>query len=79
MSQSRYVKNNTKEYDYTYYYPGSAGQGIDIYIIDEGLDANYDDFDTYPGTDHERVVMCDGIFDDNKIVVSQTEKEKKIL
>jgi len=77
MSQSRYVKNNTKEYDYTYYYPGSAGQGIDIYIIDEGLDANYDDFDTYPGTDHERVVMCDGIFDDNKIVVSQTEKEKK--
>jgi len=77
ISQSRYVKNNTKEFDYNYYYPGSAGQGIDIYIIDEGLDANYDDFDTYPGTDHERVVMCDGIFNDNTIVESETEEEKK--
>jgi len=77
ISQSRYVKNNTKEFDYNYYYPGNAGQGIDIYIIDEGLDANYDDFDTYPGTDHERVVMCDGIFNDNKIVESETEEEKR--
>jgi len=77
MSQSRYIKNNTQEYDYTYYYPGSAGQGVDIYIIDEGLDTKYDDFDTYPDTDHERLVMCDGIFDDNKIVESQTEEEKQ--
>jgi len=77
ISQSRYIKENTKEFDYNYYYPKSGGKGIDIFIIDSGIDTRYDDFDTYEGTEHERVVMCDGIFDDNKKMLSETEMEKR--
>jgi len=77
ISQSRYLKENTKEYDYNYYYPGSGGQGIDIFIIDDGLDTHYDDFDTYPGTDHERTVTCDGSFYGNRVIKPRTKFERE--
>jgi len=77
ISQSRYLEENTKEFDYNYYYPKSGGKGINIFIIDSGLDTRYDDFDTYEGTDHERVVMCDGYFRNNKKILSETEKDKQ--
>ena len=77
ISQSRYLKENTKEYDYNYYYPGSGGQGIDIYIIDDGLDTHYDDFDTYPGTDHERTVTCDSSFYGNRVIKPRTKHERE--
>ncbi|ORX80847.1 subtilisin-like protein, partial [Anaeromyces robustus] len=37
-----------------FYYPESAGKGVDIYVIDNGIKTDYDEFDTYPGTDHEQ-------------------------
>ena len=77
ISQSHYIKENTKEFDYNYYYPKSGGKGIDIFIIDSGLDTSYDDFDTYEGTEHERVVMCDGLFDDNKKIEAKTTRAKR--
>jgi len=77
ISQSRYFEGNTKEFDYNYYYPGSGGKGIDIFLIDSGIDTRYDDFDTYEGTEHERVVMCDGIFNDTMILLSDTEEKKQ--
>jgi len=77
ISQSRYLEENTKEFDYNYYYPGSGGQGIDIFIIDSGIDTRYDEFDTYEGTDHERVVMCDGRFSSNWKYLSKTEKSRQ--
>ena len=77
ISQSRYNEENTKEFDYTYYYPESAGKGIDIFIIDSGLDTRYDDFDTYEGTDHERVVRCDGVFKNNKKILAETKREQE--
>jgi len=77
ISQSRYFEENTKEFDYNYYYPKSGGQGIDIFIIDSGIDTKYDEFDTYEGTDHERVVMCDGRFSSNWKMLSKTERDRK--
>jgi len=68
MSQTRYNLNSTHPYDFNYYYPSTAGKGIDIYVIDDGLDASLseDNFDTYKGTPDERVVKCDGIFYDGQ-------------
>jgi len=57
LSQGRYYKNSESVYDNNYYYPSSAGEGIDIYIIDSGLDfeVSKDEFDN---TD-ERTVTID--------------------
>jgi len=62
MSQGKY--NSDYSYDNNYYYPASAGKGIDIYFIDTGLDisVNEEDFDTYAGTPDERIVRCEGRF-----------------
>ncbi|ORX80846.1 subtilisin-like protein [Anaeromyces robustus] len=78
ISQSRYLKENTKEFDSNFYYPESAGKGVDIYIIDNGINTEYEEFDTYPGTDHERTVICEGIFYYNNITLSKKEKQKSL-
>ncbi|OUM66066.1 hypothetical protein PIROE2DRAFT_6774 [Piromyces sp. E2] len=62
ISQGTYEKNLVNKYDNNYYYPSSAGEGIDIIIIDTGFHFNYNEFSN---TD-ERTVMCVGsVFDDN--------------
>jgi subtilisin family serine protease len=60
ISQGRV--NDTILYDNNYYYPSSAGKGIDIFIIDSGINIllNKDDFDQYQNTEDERTVICDG-------------------
>ncbi|ORX80845.1 subtilisin-like protein [Anaeromyces robustus] len=78
ISQSRYLKENTEEFDNNFYYSESAGKGVDIYIIDNGINTEYEEFDTYPGTDHERTVICEGIFYYNNITLSETEKRKSL-
>jgi len=62
ISQNKYYGEGL--YDSNYYYPASAGKGIDIYIIDTGLNVTFseEDFDTYEGTPDERVVKCEGQF-----------------
>ncbi|OUM59071.1 hypothetical protein PIROE2DRAFT_26878, partial [Piromyces sp. E2] len=37
-----------------YYYPSSAGKGINIYIIDSGIKLDHSDFDTYEGTNYNQ-------------------------
>jgi len=76
MSQGKYHINSTHPYDNNYYYPSTAGKGIDIYVIDDGLDASLseENFDTYAGTPDERVVKCDGIFFDGQIHTVSTER-----
>eukprot|EP00833_Pecoramyces_ruminatium_P017858 jgi/Orpsp1_1/1191890/evm.model.d7180000089183.1 len=67
ISQSKYHRKFTEVYDNNFYYPSSAGKGIDIYLIDEGLifkDENnilFDDYDQYLGTPDERIIKCDAI------------------
>ncbi|ORX41682.1 hypothetical protein BCR32DRAFT_288461 [Anaeromyces robustus] len=56
QDNSRYTQNNTQKYDNNYYYPSSAGKGIDIYFIDLGLQLNHPDFDTYKGTSDEQYI-----------------------
>eukprot|EP00833_Pecoramyces_ruminatium_P002335 jgi/Orpsp1_1/1176367/evm.model.c7180000057331.1 len=59
ISQSPFIGKNTK--DENFYYPSSAGQGIDIYFLDQGLIVNHEDFDTYERTPDERTITCDVI------------------
>ncbi|ORX75610.1 subtilisin-like protein [Anaeromyces robustus] len=62
ISQGRkdYVSN--VKYDNNFYYPSTAGKGIDIYLIDFGINLNHDDFDTYKGTADERSITVDAYF-----------------
>lgn len=75
ISQGNQMQKD-KPFDENFYYPSTAGQGIDIYFIDEGIMTNHDDFNTYKGTPYERTITCDAISQDNKISISKSEDEK---
>ncbi|ORX80881.1 hypothetical protein BCR32DRAFT_268641 [Anaeromyces robustus] len=66
ISQGRYNDSSDSVYDNNYYYPSSAGKGIDVYIIDHGfnLSVSEENFDTYQS---ERNITCDGIFINSRI------------
>ncbi|ORX75595.1 subtilisin-like protein [Anaeromyces robustus] len=68
ISQANFNESAHLIYDNNYYYPASAGKGIDIYIIDDGLDISSSkaNFDTYEGTPDERIIQCDGLFYDGQ-------------
>jgi len=56
ISQSKVDFNLVNEYDHNFYYPTTAGEGVDIYILDNGgINTNHIDFDTT-----YRTVTCDG-------------------
>ncbi|KAG4092904.1 subtilisin-like protein [Neocallimastix lanati (nom. inval.)] len=74
ISQSPYYYE-CKRIDNNYYYPSSAGQGIDIYAIDGGLIVDHIDFDTYEGTPYERTVTCDALATETGI--NETTEEQK--
>jgi len=73
ISQSNEI--NGHKIDTNFYYPGTAGQGIDMYFIDSGIIVHPDYYDTYKNTDYERTVTCDAITDDYD-VRETTEDEK---
>jgi len=54
ISQSNEIDVNN--IDKNFYYPGTAGQGIDMYFIDNGIIVHPDHYDT-----SERTVTCDAI------------------
>jgi len=62
VSQGKYQEING-QYDNNYYYPSSAGKGIDIFFIDEGLWTQHDDF----ANTNERTVTCDATIYDNTV------------
>ncbi|ORX80246.1 subtilisin-like protein [Anaeromyces robustus] len=67
ISQSKYNKDKTGIYDNNYYYPESAGQGIDIFFIDSGIDLSFtENYDTYEGTPYKRTITCDTFITDGK-------------
>ncbi|ORX63549.1 subtilisin-like protein [Anaeromyces robustus] len=70
ISQGKYDSQSGLTYDNNYYYPSSSGKGIDIYIIDSGLDISIseEDFNTYEGTSDERIIQCDGTFSNGTFV-----------
>jgi len=76
LSQYNYDKDLVSNFDYNYYYPTTAGKGIDIYFIDEGIYVNHEDFDTYKGKNYERTVTCDAVVEDG-IMNKTNDKTKK--
>jgi len=59
ISQSPYIDDDNdvnKSFDNNFYYPSSAGKGIDIYLIDTGIIVDHDEFDT-----SHRNITCDAL------------------
>ncbi|ORX65137.1 hypothetical protein BCR32DRAFT_250760 [Anaeromyces robustus] len=76
LSQGAFPNLN-KLRDTNYYYPSSAGEGIDIYLIDSGLDINHEDFYKNEKINGNRTITCDAIFtEDNSHYTSGEEKYK---
>ncbi|ORX70396.1 subtilisin-like protein [Anaeromyces robustus] len=73
ISQFNYNEDLASIFDYNYYYPSTAGQGIDIYLIDEGLYVNHEEFDTYNG---KRTVTCDAIIEGGTETITRDGKKK---
>jgi len=44
LSQGRFDENLIKKYDKNYYYPSSAGEGVEIIVVDLGFNFTYEDF-----------------------------------
>ncbi|ORX64925.1 hypothetical protein BCR32DRAFT_286767 [Anaeromyces robustus] len=77
ISQSPSNVNHNKTYDGNFYYPSSAGQGVDIYLMDMGIDSNHNDFDTYKGQSYERTVSCDAISDEINFYLTTGDEKRK--
>jgi hypothetical protein len=63
ISQSKYDRNLVGKYDRNFYYPISAGRGVDIYILDSGIYGDHIDFDT-----GHRTVSCDAMFGKTRVI-----------
>ncbi|ORX79668.1 subtilisin-like protein [Anaeromyces robustus] len=63
-----------KTYDKTFYYPSTAGHGIDVYVLDNGINIDHMDFDTYKGTEDERIIRCEAIADSNELHITEGEE-----
>jgi len=61
LSQSPNI-GEENELDKIFYYPSTAGKGIDIYLIDDGIIVDHEDYNT-----DDRTVSCDAIIKDNLI------------
>jgi len=63
ISQGRYYEDLVSQYDKNYYYPSSAGKGIDIIILDTSFNFEYFEFENTL----ERDVKCVANFDDGEL------------
>ncbi|ORX81488.1 hypothetical protein BCR32DRAFT_327302 [Anaeromyces robustus] len=77
ISQSPSNINHSKTYDENFYYPSSAGQGVDIYFLDSGINVSHDDFDIYKGASYERTVSCDAVIDEIDFRYTSEDEKKK--
>jgi len=68
LSQGKYSSNSNLNYDSNYYYPSTAGKGVDVYVIDEAFDVTLgeEEFDDYAGTSDKRTIRCAGRAADGK-------------
>jgi len=72
ISQSKVDFNLVNKYDDNFYYPSTAGKGVDIYIIDSGIITNHIDFDTA-----YRTVTCDAEIRKSNIVELEPSSPKR--
>jgi len=77
LSQDKYTESDDSNYDFNYYYPSTAGKGIDVFLIDNGLWINNNDFDTYEGTKDQRTITCDAVISNG--IISPTEDKSKCI
>ncbi|OUM67164.1 hypothetical protein PIROE2DRAFT_5429 [Piromyces sp. E2] len=70
VSQGKFDESVNGKYDENYYYPSSAGEGVDIFIFDSGFDFTHDEFSN---TD-ERTVKCIFKVKDGKLYKISNEK-----
>jgi len=63
ISQGKYNENIYGAYDNNFYYPSSAGKGVDIIFMDSSFNFNYSEFSN---TD-DRTVKCIGVVNEKNI------------
>jgi len=77
ISQDKFdeSKNNTS-YDESFYYPSSAGEGINIFILDSGFNFNYKEYSNRSTKENKngRITTCIGSARSNNSFLSITEK-----
>jgi len=56
LSQGKFESSIINKYDTNYYYPDSAGEGVNVVIIDSGFMFDHEDFDV-----NNRIVRCQAI------------------
>ncbi|OUM66083.1 hypothetical protein PIROE2DRAFT_6795, partial [Piromyces sp. E2] len=61
LSQGMYHKELVDKFDYNYYYPSSAGEDIDIIVLDSSFNFDYEEFQNYSN----RTTICKGYIDKN--------------
>jgi len=71
ISQSKVDFNLVNRYDNNFYYPSTAGEGVDIYILDSGFNTNHVDFDTT-----YRNVTCDAEVRSSNIIEFEPSSPK---
>jgi len=67
ISQGKFDEKMYKKYDKNYYYPASAGKGIDVYMIDNSFNFTYDEFSEI----NAKVVA---VIENGKITKPQSDK-----
>ncbi|ORX75342.1 subtilisin-like protein [Anaeromyces robustus] len=70
VSQGKYSSSLISSYDDYYYYPSTAGKGIDIIMYDRGFNFNHDEF----SNTNERTVKCTAIISGTGTVSSVNKK-----
>jgi len=78
ISQNKFDdSNNSTIYDESYYYPSSAGEGINIFILDSGFNFRHDDFSnriTKENKKNERIATCFGSAGSNRSYLDLTDQ-----
>ncbi|OUM64771.1 carbohydrate-binding module family 18 protein [Piromyces sp. E2] len=70
ISQGLYNNKLVGQYDENYYYPSSAGKGIDIIVIDSGFNFDYSEY-----SNTERTAKCSVVFNsDGKPTIPKNKK-----
>jgi len=69
ISQGKFDENLIEKFDSNYYYPASAGEGIDIFIFDFGFNFTKDEFSDRD----KRTIKCEAIVTDGVVHKSPNE------
>jgi len=71
ISQGKYNEKLIDEYDKTYYSPDTAGEDIDIFIIDSGFNFNHDEFTNT----RTRIARCGYNVTEGKVLPMNSQKK----